>query len=318
MEINYRLLFRFENSIRITLHSLGLVGNLLLLIVYFVGSLRKMSISVYFRCVAVLSLCQNIYELARYLFPIDGLEARLEILCKLSDFYFIFSKPTSAWLEILAGLDRFLTIVYPHKFKFLKRPLVQWILVASVIIYNVGCYAKILVDTQLEIIYDEYSSYGNSTECFLNISHELNLLDLVNGAAIPFASMGVLSILTLLGVRRAHSQIDSSIANPTHRRRTIVHDIKFGLTMIVLNILFFIFNLPYRLYYILDLGELNLINDTDIVLLLNIVFKLFFEGYYSIVFWVQLAVNSVVRKETRGLFMSIWLTSKRIFEKFLN
>lgn len=298
---------------RIIIHCLGLVGNLLMLLVYFSGSLHKMSVSVYFRCVAVVCLFQNTYELARLITPLRRVESECELVCKLSDFYFLYSKPTSAWIEILAGLDRYLTIVYPYKFKFFKQPLIQYFLIATVILLNAASYAKILLDTHLEIRYDE-GTHENRSVCEIFVSNELSILDFVNGAAIPFVLMAVFSILTLVGVRQAHAQIKSSLANQSARRRTRVHDIKFGVTIIFLNVLFIAFNSPYRFFYILDLTQFNFgqlyYTSSRVYFMLDSVFKLIFECYYSIVFWFQLGVNSVVRKELKGLLVWIFLRIK--------
>lgn len=297
----------------IIIHCLGLVGNLLMLLVYFSGSLHKMSVSVYFRCMAVLCLFQNTYELARLTTPLRRVESQFEIVCKLSDFYFLYSKPTSAWLEILAGLDRYLTIVYPYRFKFLKRPHTQYFLITAVILYNAASYAKILFDTRLQTSYDE-ETHENRSVCQIFVPYELSILDFVNGAAIPFVSMSVCSILTLVGVRRAHAQIKSSLASHSSRRRTRIHDLKFGVTMIFLNILFVAFNSPYRFFYILDLAQFDFAQlyytSSRVYFMLDFVFKLIFECYYSIVFWFQLSVNSVVRKELRGLLAWIFLRIK--------
>lgn len=292
----------FEYYLRLTIHVLGLVGNLLMLVTYYSGSLRKMSISVYFRWVAVLCAYQNIDELARYFLHTSRLQNKWEILCRINSFLYLFLKPTSAWLEILAGLDRYLTIVYPYKFKFLKKRLAQFILVASVIVYNSACYAKVFVDSHVEI-YDYAYSSEPGLLCQIFVFFDSSLIDLLNGAAIPFIVMGISSMLTFLGVRRSHAQIKSSIANESHRRRKLVHDIKFGVTMIVLNILFVLLNSPYRIYYIIEFTQPSYFRLSRT---LESIFIILIELYYSMVFWVQVSVNSVVRKEIKMFFTRIW------------
>lgn len=251
--VDIQLFYRIDYVLSLTVHSLGLVGNLVMLVVYSLSrKLSKMSISVYFMFVAVICAYHNIFTLARYFSPVDRLIDESNILCKLNVYLFFYLKPISAWLEILAGLDRFLSILYPFRFKFLKRPKVQVIFVVSVIFYNTCCYAKILFETNLVLNYDYYSLQYYSW-CPIFLSYELSMLDFLNGAAIPFVLMSILSMLTVSGVIQAHARIRLSTPNDSHSRRTLVHDVKFGVTMIVLNVLFVLFNSPYRLYYLLDI-----------------------------------------------------------------
>lgn len=299
-----RIFIQLEYALKLTFECLGIVGNLLMFVVYSSGSLRKMSISVYFRSVAFLCAFQNIYELSRYFLPTNSLENKHELVCKLSSFFYSFLKPTSAWLEILAGLDRYLTIVYPFRFNALKKRLTQSLLVAFVIVYNTACYAKILINAELLYSFyedlDEYSSV-----CVNIVTTDLSLLDFLNGAAIPFCLMGIISILTFVGVRLAHSQVKSSFVNKSRRHRKLFNDIKFGMTMIVLSILFVLFNAPYRFYYILGL------NLFEYPVLMSAC-EILFDSYYSMVFWIQLVVNSVVRKTTSDLMRRAWL---RLFRR---
>lgn len=88
--IDLDLFYKVEYYLEIIIHCVGLVGNLLMLVVYYNGTLRKMSISVYFRCVAVLCVIQNVYELTRYFLPTNRVENETDILCRLGNFFYFF------------------------------------------------------------------------------------------------------------------------------------------------------------------------------------------------------------------------------------
>lgn len=72
--------------------------------------------------------------------------------------------------------------------------------------------------------------------------------------------------------------------------------IRIGMTMIVLNILFVALNTPYRLFYVANLKISNISLYTRAHLVTNRILGFIFELFYSIVFYVQLAVNCVVRR----------------------
>lgn len=284
-------LYSIDLNVKISIQSLGLVGNLLMFAVYFKSSLRKMSISVYFRCMALLGVCQYVVNLTGCLCPTCFLEEST-VFCRLFGFLLFYLKPTLAWLEILAGLDRFVTIVFPFQFKFLKRSRTQVILSAIVLSYNAACYWKILFQT-----------YEHFTECSIDFPDYLRKLDFINGAAVPFVMMAILSGATFVGVVRAHSRIRSASVNsqtPSNyfNNRKLVRDIRFGVTMIVLNVSFLLLNLPKRLFFNLDWTQI----DSTTRLVWTYIFYDLCELYYSIYFYVQLAVNKLIRHEFLGIF----------------
>lgn len=302
-EKNAKRLYTIDLIVKISIQSLGLVGNLLMFAVYFKSSLRKMSISMYFRCMAVLGVCQSVVNLAGWLCPVLFLEESA-VFCRLFGFLLFYSKPTLAWLEILAGLDRFLTVVFPFRFKFLKRSRTQVVLSAIVLSYNAACYWKILFQT-----------YQHFTECSIDFHGYLRKLDFINAAAVPFVVMGFLSVVTLVGVLRAHLRVRSaSVTSKTpsnySNNRILVRDIRFGVTMIVLNVSFLLMNLPYRVFFNLNWTQIEY--KTRIIL--TYIFQDLFEMYYSTFFYVQLAVNKLIRHELLGIFSSVLRTMLRIFQ----
>ena len=101
----------------------GILTNLLMLVVFYQGNLRKLSFSTYIRCLAFFCACHNLY----YLFNFSTLLANnytqnSEILCRLIVFLYFFLPQVCAWLEVIASLDRFLTIVFSVSYTHLTLP----------------------------------------------------------------------------------------------------------------------------------------------------------------------------------------------------
>lgn len=300
--IDVKLFNKIDNIIRLTMKYVGLVGNLLMLAVYSQGSLRKLSLSIYIRCLAVFCACSNLYYWFIDYHSFSEAD-QYQILCGLKVFFNFYLRPQCAWFEVAACLDRFLIILFPFNLGiFVRKPLVRRGTIVFLILLNFGSYFNIFMDNKLE----------RFNQCLLIIYNDQGVVDIVIGAAVPFTLMTMLSIATFVGVIKAHRRV-KSIAKEDRSRRTLVRDIRFGITMIVLNILFLLFNLPYRLFSfnIYSLGWL----DYETQIIFRDIFYEFYEVYYSIIFFVQLAVNSQVRRELLKLFTNIWSKLMRLFQK---
>lgn len=84
---NLARFYEIRKIMRYLINSLGLVGNTLMFVIYSQANLRKLSVSIYFRCVAVICACQNAY----YLISLDlwnelAAEESSVILCKLINY----------------------------------------------------------------------------------------------------------------------------------------------------------------------------------------------------------------------------------------
>lgn len=139
---------RIELSIRYSFHSLGLVGNILLFVVYSQPSLRRLSVSVYFRCLAVVSSWQILFfflTLSYWNQLALSSQASYKIITYISE----LCLPTLSWLEVAATLDRFLSILFSMRVKFLKKRSIQFTVVASVLVYNMLFYSCVLFKLEI-------------------------------------------------------------------------------------------------------------------------------------------------------------------------
>lgn len=125
----------------------------------------------------------------------------------------------------------------------------------------------------------------------------------MNSSAVPFAFMFVLSVTTFVGVllarRRVHSSnmSNGSCASEPANRRTRIRDMKFGTTIIVLNLFFMFSNFPHRIYYFVKFNPFDSRSHPLAHYFFSASLRAIYESYFSITFVVQLAVNILVRRE---------------------
>lgn len=294
---------RIESIIITIMRSIGLVGSIFMFAVYSQPSLSRLSVGIYFRYMAMICAIQSVLN-----FIIDHFKDQLALgpfyllssLCYLS----YLSVPISTWLDVLASLDRFIVILFPHKYKFVQKANSQRLAIVTIFIINMIVYSHILLGNDLiSKIFDinEKERYG-----YLKLSYIISLIDLVNSSAVPFAFMLGTSIATFVGILRVHRRLKSSFSTSNGSfQRKLLRDIKFGVTMIVLDVLFFVFIFAYRLHRVVKLNPFDYQNQK----LAHHIFLVFIndlnEFYYFANFYIQLAVNSLVRKELTNVFIQL-------------
>lgn len=292
--------YKLEYHMQFANELLGLVGNTLMIIVYSqASSLRALSVSVYFRCAAIVCVCRHLHNLIMSLMANPEITNTSQLACKLVVYLQVLVEPLVAWFELVAGLDRFLTIVFPARFAFIKRARVKLLVAGAVIAYNMAFYSSILVRSRL------VDSDGEIW-CETHFRAEISIIDFVNGSLLPFILMVILSFATLVGVLKARSHATHThfrITNDELKRARARknRDLKFGVTMLVLNFSFFLLNFPSRLVYATNFNPFDFETQQHACVMFGLLVNDIHQIYFSSLFYVQLLVNSLVRK--RCFFM---------------
>lgn len=284
-----RLYYRIVSDLKLGINSMGLVGNLLMLVIFSRGAnLRRLSVSFYIRCMSISCICVNIYYIIQvtYLQPMERKHSTRQLVLKLLAYVERLIISVSVWLEVAATLDRFLTIVSPRRKQLLHNAGMQRSIVAGIVLFNMTYYSYILIEISQN---HDYSP------------RILNIMDMVNQSAVPFAIMFVASVATFLGVLKSHRRINSIKRT---RNSTLARDIKFGITIIVLNVIFFIFNVLYVLHKCVEMNPFDVNKKQISARFLFVSIFYLYEYYYSIYFYVQLTVNNQVRREFFKIFLS--------------
>lgn len=139
--VSYRLIF-----------SIGIVGNILMFLVFYRNSLAKLSVSVYFRAMSISNLFININMIRSFNVSTESeyyLANHSVFLCK--GFYFVIyaGGAVAAWFLVAADLDRFLMIAYPNRFHFIRKGRFPLYLVIGIIVYNTPFYVPLLFEAKL-------------------------------------------------------------------------------------------------------------------------------------------------------------------------
>lgn len=310
---HFEKLIEVVNYISLIILVLGLPGNILMFIVYFKKSLRKLPVSIYFRAMALSNLFITINWLKIfYRYRIGyALVDTSNSLCKIVSFTIYVSNTISVYCLVVAGWHEFLTIVYPTRFKLIRRSRFPLIVVLIICIYNMAFYFVILIDFELIKGHANNSSGNNRTqslECDSATSQHIYLADLINSSVMPFLVMLTSTIATLVGVVRSRRRLKKYSQSQQRKQH---RDIKFGITLVVLNLFFLMTNAPNPLYATLYAYRVIL---TDLATDSVVWFFLAFINYlfYSIAFYVQLGVNSLVRRDFLDLVKTVWKKSGNI------
>ena len=289
---------RFEKHFKLTMTLFGLVGNLLMFKVYSQKSLSKLSFSTYMRAIAIANLLINIYAIILYVSQKFEFNIHLSspVMCKSLIFIASLLSPMSSWFEVAAGLDRFLSIVYRNRYKFVQKPRFRILAVIVISVVIMAINSHILFNFYLKKFYIPSKKMVMSV-CYTYDGNPIGYIDFANSTVIPFAFMLFTSILTFGSVIASRKKMRKSISRINRLRRIRVRDMKFGITIICLNLAFLVLNAPYRLSHFVDFNPFSSEWNPFENFVFRSVLHLMNESLYSVSFYVQLAINNIVRKE---------------------
>lgn len=142
-------------------------------------------------------------------------------------------------------------------------------------------------DTNISIVYE--CQFMNETE------QVLGWIDFFNSTIVPFVFMFLLSISLIYLVRSSRSRVRDASKRSSGRSRR--NNNRFAISVITLNLLFLILNLPIVVE--------DFIRDDSVVnQILNYIYELFYFMYYAIGFYAHLAVNIEFRHEFVRIFLA--------------
>lgn len=288
--IDLVLFSKITGCVTIGLVLIGLFGNLLMYVVYSQPTLSKLSVSSYLRAMALTNILVNIMSINTILLNFGIiLNVQSEFMCKTISYLLFTFGAVSSWLEVAASLDRLVTIVYPTRFALVQKPLFSSVVILIILVYNFGYYSQAIVAYQLVRL------NVNLYFCVSDLEAQIESVDFFNSTAAPFLVMLVSSIVTLVGVIKSRRRFNLTSNNPINRRKKL-KDIKFGVTLIALNISFILLNTPRRLYFFLNALQLF---GHDIFIFSYWIKSVVFlnELYFAASFYIQACVNSLVRRE---------------------
>ena len=224
-----------------------------------------------------------------------------------------------SWVQVIITFERFLSVVYPNRFDLFKSKRNVVLMLISVFfsltLVNMGqaWYYTVMV-TQNQTIYSKYGdkitqqTVSELSSICTNSNAVSLLTDIINVLfrfLIPFIIMIVLNVLL-------SKHLYQSKKRTANKNRSFRQERNYTFTVIGFNVLFFVLNLPWAVYYILNYIQNSGIVifqdslDSSIIGLINaFAFSVFYLNNLSS-FFLNIIFNSLFRKQFSSLTRGVW------------
>lgn len=277
---------------------IGILGNFLGFIITSRKKFKKLSTRNLLRFLAVLDTFYLLQIVVDYLTNTFNLDIRLisSIWCKAFTYLNYSICPVSSWSLVIISIERVISITSSKYTLLFSNKNFKLTLIIIIILFNLICYSPyaIFIDLIPNILNGtnetvEYScDYAEETP-----SRILPLLDLLNSSVFPFTILTAISIYTICFIFESRSKfatneeaISSDKPTMINRKEKLKKDIQFSFTLMILNIIFLIFNLP-----------ICIANYTEVSEFFYIVTLYLFYTNFATNFWIFFIFNSLFRSE---------------------
>jgi hypothetical protein len=222
------------------------------------------------------------------------------LVCKFYQFCNFALDALGAWCLVYISVEKFVNIAFHSKrfiFKRTKNQIIFLILLClCTIIYNINVLFSVDILVFSDDDNNNNSSSSSSSFCF-TIDNEQALIlvymDLVKLIILPFSLMIIFSILLIISIFKSRSRVN--INDSIRERKRLFKDIKFSISLISMNLLFILLNLPIEILSFLAKDYLTF----------GYLYVAFGYIYYlasAINFYLIFLTNSLFRKEFLLLF----------------
>ena len=269
--------------------SIGLVGNFFVLLIFMSKRMRRLSVRNYFMFMTFvdkIGLIQFTQKLLDYAFKFD-VRTTSKFNCKFFTYLAFVFGPMSAWIHLLISFERYFSISYLTKFSFMKKRCFQLMIILGIACFNLILYSQIffLIKLNIKDALNRSVCDNANNKKFYEI---LNLIDLLNSAAILYMCILSTSIVLVYKIFKIRSKINSLKSNQMK-----ANDSQFAITSISLNVFSLALNLPFCICVFSKIDQTSLV-----ILIFN---NLRYTGF-SKQFFINYLSNSIFRIEFFKLF----------------
>ena len=299
MDINTNLSIIFD-YFRLFLGIIGVIGNVLVIIVFSRQSLRKYSYSFYCLIMAISDICfmTNVLTDSIWNFLGASLITGGALFCKIAKFMPYFFGDFSIHLLTLISIDRMISIVYPRRFLMIKKRCVQSLIVMSLALIFLS--KNIIIPLYYNMIVINQTNSSQITRIctispkILNIGMWISTFDFVIVNIIINNWINIKVIRFIMASRRRVNE------NPNSRNSSLSsRDRKFTICSICLNLVCMVCKLPFFIS-LLIVTYLNL-SFEEINLIIKIASTItYIENGFS--FFVNMLFNSLFYMEFSRIF----------------
>ena len=252
------LIVVFKTLLPYLMIGFGTIGNLVIFLVFSRKKFEKNSSQNLLRVLAVADTFALIMVQFQSETSFGENAAHIsKFSCKLFDYLSFVSAGIASWITAFISIQRYISINYTNtNINFYTKKFWQTIILIGIILWNMVVYSERVYYLNL---FQSENSFNNNTN---NLTEDLNFycdiqdnaikkilatIDFLNWILIPFLIMIINSIMIIKSIYISRKKL-------LHRNlgaKTLAkykQDIQFSITIISLNILFFLFNMPIGLY----------------------------------------------------------------------
>jgi len=228
---------------------------------------------------------------------------KLKYLSSFACKFYIYTNflicPISSWLLVVISAERCIGIVFGKRIKIFENRKFEFLLIALVIIYN------FLINIPFYLYQDIQQSFTNNTDsnetqidfdCEFSSIEQIQafyLMDMINSTLVPYAIMLVSSIVLIVFVIKSRMRIHDS-AN-SKEKKSLVKEIRFGMTIFFLNFFFVTLNLPICVANYVDTLSDFMYELIGYIYMMS----------FCINFYILAVLNNIIREEVVKMFESI-------------
>ena len=280
-------------SVQTIIALIGFICNILAICVFERKELKKRSYSIYWKLKALFDnivLLHVLNNSSKILLNID-FTIISSIFCHLNQYISSVANGVSMWLEFIITLDRFFTVVYPIRFKFIKKRSFRIGSIIFLVIYNMLIYIYLPLNYRLEKVMSTIGACTWKCHVSINTLKILYAISFINFFIVNIVLNLILDVLIISRIKSTRQNAQQLNRWTTNDRNFAISSIGLNLSSIILKFPFIMTNfLSYMLYLKKDQTEMAY----AITLLVALIDKVD-------VFTLNMLVNSIFRSE----FLSI-------------
>lgn len=268
----------------------NVITNTLCLIVFMQKKFRSTSTGFYLPCLAVADLAQTYLILGYYVQEFDILIATVSnFFCKLQNFLGSTLPLLPSWVLVVIAVDRFISVSFVQYSSILNKrstkiSVITCLVLIVCLINSVQFYLYRLVTV----------NNSSATVCtvpkeYMAITAQFKMyICVMMTTGLPFFIMTGANVLTTCKLMRSKKQVLAKNKNGMKK------EMKFGATMIALNVLFSVFNTPVCTLFVLI--KYSFVSSDSYS------FAFFALGFFRyahscLQFFLYLSVNRIFRSE---------------------
>ena len=274
---------------------IGWLGNIFSLIVLSNKELKKIGPKIIYQYLFIFDSIVLLYVITINLQLAYNLNVAIfySLICKLYSYFNYPLGVLSPFLIVYISIDRYISIKYPARRFFLRKPKIQHIYFWLVFITSHLYYspAAFFYDISSESLSNTTTS---SPSCFFDNNESkilVAIMDLAFRVIIPFTMMFVLTGLLIKSIFESRNRIVENFL--AEQNRTFYKEIKLSFSSILVNLIYIFTQFPTTITYYYPQYFSN-----DVFVLTTYIFF----ANYALNFYILLFTNSLFREKFLKIF----------------